>query len=287
MDQAKENLQNTQPGLTSMMKNKPVYIYENYKPAGKLNDKVALITGGDSGIGKAIAFHYIKEGAKIAFTYHRREKEDADRTLKELQSISKTKANIIAVEVELKSSKECKKFVDEAYSYFGSIDILVNNSAIQFPTNDFAKISEQQLKTTFETNFYHYIYMIKSALKYMKKGASIINTTSVTAYRGSPGLIDYSSTKGAIVTLTRSLAKNIIKDGIRVNAVAPGPVWTPLIPSSFNKEKVESFGQNDLLGAPAQPADIAPVYVFLANELESRYFIGQVLHPNGGEIING
>lgn len=194
------------------MENKPIHICEEYKPANKLKDKVALITGGDSGI----ALHYIKEGAKVAFTYHQREKEDADKTLKELQSICESSDNAIAVEVELKGDKECEKFVDTAYNNFGSIDILVNNAAVQFPKKDFT-----------------------------------------------------------------------INDGIRVNAVAPGPVWTPLIPSSFDKEKVEDFGEGDLLGAPAQPADIASAYVFLVNEIESKYFIGQVLHPNGGEIVNG
>ncbi|KEI34657.1 short-chain dehydrogenase/reductase SDR [Francisella sp. W12-1067] len=287
MKQSEENIQNEQPGLTSEMNVKPIHIYKEYNPANKLNGKVALITGGDSGIGKAVALHFVKEGAKVAFTYHTREEDDARKTLEELRKIANAKDDILAVEIDVKDSRQCYEFVEKSYKHFGSIDVLVNNAAVQFPQNDFLDISEEQLKETFETNFYHYMYMIKAALKHMQKGASIINTTSVTAYKGRPDLIDYSSTKGAIVALTRSLAKNIIKDGIRVNAVAPGPVWTPLIPSSFSKEKVEHFGESTLLDEPAQPADIAPAYVFLANEVESKYFIGQVLHPNGGEIVNG
>ncbi|AJC49201.1 SDR family oxidoreductase [Allofrancisella guangzhouensis] len=287
MNQSKENIQKEQPGLTSDMNIKPIHIYKGYSPANKLNGKVALITGGDSGIGKAVALHFVKEGAKVAFTYHTREKEDAKETLEELREVVNDKDDILAFEIDIKDSSQCNEFVEKSYKHFGSIDVLVNNAAVQFPQNDFLDISEEQLKETFETNFYHYVYMIKAVLKYMQKGASIINTTSVTAYKGRPDLIDYSSTKGAIVALTRSLAKNIIKNGIRVNAVAPGPVWTPLIPSSFDKEKVEHFGESTLLGRPAHPADIAPSYVFLANEIESKYFIGQVLHPNGGEIVNG
>ncbi|MBK2356614.1 SDR family oxidoreductase [Francisella hispaniensis] len=287
MKKSKENIQENQPGLTSEMINKPIHIYESYKSADKLKNKVAIITGGDSGIGKAISLHFVKEGAKVAFTYHKREKQDADKTLKELENLTENSNDIFAVEVELKNYDQCKKFIDKVYNHFGSIDILINNAAVQFPKNNVADISAKQLKITFETNFYHYLYMIKAALKYMKKGSCIINSSSVTAYKGSPDLIDYSSSKGAIVALTRSLAKNIIKDGIRVNAVAPGPVWTPLIPSSFSKEKVENFGESSLWGEPAQPADIAPAYVFLANNIESNYFIGQVLHPNGGEIVNG
>lgn len=287
MEKSKENIQETQPGLTSKMKNKPTHIYKDYKPANKLKGKVAIITGGDSGIGKAVALHYVNEGAKVAFTYHHKEKKDADQTLKELQELSNNKENVMAVEVELIDNTACEEFVDKVYKNFGCLDILVNNAAVQFAKDNFTDISTKQMKITFETNFYHYVYMAEAALKYMKRGACIINTTSVTAYKGKEDLIDYSSTKGAIVSFTRSLAKNIIKDGIRVNAVAPGPVWTPLIPASFDKGKLEHFGEGCLLGEPAQPADIAPSYVFLANAIESKYFVGQVLHPNGGEIVNG
>lgn len=273
--------QSHQPGIEQIMEPKPIAIYPHYQPAHKLKNKVALITGGDSGIGRAVAYHFAAEGADVAITYLN-ETEDAEETLAQLKQYG---VACMSIAEDLTSSERCKRVVNEVIKKFNRIDCLVNNAAIQYVQQEFEDISPEQLDITFKTNIYAYFYMAQAALPYMQEGSVIINSASVTAYRGSEQLIDYSATKGAIVTFTRSLAKALIKKNIRVNAVAPGPVWTPLIPASFSSEKVAHFGEQIPLGEPAQPADIAPSYVFLASE-ESRYFVGQVLHPNGGDIIN-
>lgn len=273
--------QSKQPGVENIMNPKPISIYDYYKGSNKLKNKIALITGGDSGIGRAVAYHFALEGAKVIITYLN-EHEDAEETLLQLKTYG---VECMSIAEDLRSPDNCKKIISDVIKKFNRIDCLINNAAVQFVQSNFEQISPEQLDITFKTNMYAYFYLTQAALPYMHEKSTIINSTSVTAYRGSEHLIDYAATKGAIVAYTRSLAKLLIKKNIRVNAVAPGPVWTPLIPASFPSEKVAHFGEKTLLEEPAQPADIAPSYVFLASE-DSRYFIGQVLHPNGGEIIN-
>ncbi len=272
--------QKSQPGLEFRMDPKPEF--ERSKLKYKLFNKAALITGGDSGIGRAVALAFSKEGCDVGIIYLN-EHKDAKKTKAEIESEGR---NCILIAGDIKDEKFCTNAVKKIHKFFGRLDIIVNNSAVQFPQKDITKISKQQLYKTFETNIFSYFYIIKSAVKFLKKGSSIINTTSVTAYRGSPELIDYSSTKGAIVSFTRSLSSSLTEKGIRVNAVAPGPVWTPLIPASFDAKKVATFGSDSPMGRSGQPEEIAPCYVFLASE-DSSYMTGQVLHPNGGEIING
>jgi hypothetical protein len=253
-----------------------------YKAAGKLAGKVAIVTGGDSGIGRAISVLFAMEGANVAFTYLQ-EHDDADRT-KELIEAQGRKCLKLDGDVGVK--KSCERLVDRVAKEFGRLDILVNNAGEQHESQDLTDISEDQLLRTFRTNFFGTFFMTQAALKHMDEGASIINCTSVTAYRGSKHLVDYSATKGALVSFTRSLASQLAEKGIRVNGVAPGPIWTPLIPSSFDAKHVGEFGQNVPLGRPGQPDEVAPCFVFLASA-DSSYMTGQVLHPNGGEIING
>ncbi|MBK8983006.1 MAG: SDR family oxidoreductase [Ignavibacteria bacterium] len=272
--------QKTQPGLEFKMDPKPDF--ERSKLKYKLFSKTALITGGDSGIGRAVALAFSKEGCDVGIIYLN-EHKDAKKTRSEIESEGR---KCLLIAGDIRDEKFCKKAVEKIKKYFGRLDIIVNNAAVQFPKEDITKISKQQLYKTFETNIFSYFYIIKAAMKFLKKGSVIINTTSVTAYRGSPELIDYSSTKGAIVSFTRSLSASLSKKGIRVNAVAPGPVWTPLIPASFDAKKVSTFGSDAPLGRAGQPEEIAPCYVFLASE-DSSYMSGQVLHPNGGEIVNG
>jgi NAD(P)-dependent dehydrogenase (short-subunit alcohol dehydrogenase family) len=277
-----EEKQDRQPGIEKTMVPRPEYINSNYKAAGKLNGKTALITGGDSGIGRAVAIHFAKEGADVAIAYLE-EESDALETRKLVEQEGR---KCILFRGDLSSKEFCTDIVNKAISEFGKLNILVNNAAQQYPQEEFADIGQNQLEQTFKINIFSFFFLSQEALKHMQEGDTIINSTSVTAYRGSEHLIDYSATKGAIVTFTRSLSKNLAPKNIRVNAVAPGPVWTPLIVSSFDDEKISNFGKNVPLGRAGQPSEIAPAYVFLACE-DSSYMTGQVIHVNGGELVNG
>ncbi len=274
--------QRRQPGIQAKMKPKPKSVIKNYQGAGKLKDKVAIITGGDSGIGRAIAILFAKEGADIVIPYLN-EHLDAKKT-KEM--VEETGRACLLISGNLRQESFCQEVIKRTLNKFKKIDILINNAGEQHPQKDILKITAKQLQETFATNIFAYFYMIQATLPHMKKGCAIINTSSVTSYRGSDHLIDYSATKGAIVSLTRSLALNLAKKGIRVNGVAPGPVWTPLIESTFSKEHIKQFGEKTPMGRVGQPDEIAPCYLFLASE-DSSYMTGQILHPNGGEIING
>lgn len=270
------------PGLESEMEPEPVFDYPNQKGSGKLIDKIALITGGDSGIGRAVAILFAKEGADIAIGYLN-EHSDADKTRQEVEKYGR---KCLTVPGDISKEADCLNLVKQVTDMYGRIDILVNNAALHWEAETLEDISTDQLKRTFETNFYSYFWVTKAALPHMKEGDTIINSTSVTAYRGSKKLIDYSATKGAITSFTRSLALNLADKKIRVNAVAPGPIWTPLIPSSFDAKKVAQHGSDVPLKRAGEPAEVAPSYLFLASR-DSSYITGQVLHPNGGEIING
>jgi NAD(P)-dependent dehydrogenase (short-subunit alcohol dehydrogenase family) len=275
--------QDRQPGLESEMKPKPKAEDPQYQGSGKLRGKVALITGGDSGIGRAVAIFYAKEGADVAIVYLN-EHHDAEETTR---LVEKEGRRCLAIAGDVGDEAFCREAVQRTVEEFGHLDILVNNAAEQHPQDSIEKISAEQLERTFRTNIFSYFYVTKAALKHLPEGGSaIINTTSVTAYRGSPQLLDYSATKGAIVAFTRSLSKALAEKGIRVNGVAPGPIWTPLIPASFPEDKVATFGADVPLKRAGQPEEVAPSYVFLASD-DSSYMTGQVLHPNGGEIVNG
>jgi NAD(P)-dependent dehydrogenase (short-subunit alcohol dehydrogenase family) len=271
-----------QPGIEEEMHPQPQDQGIGYKAAGKLAGKVAIVTGGDSGIGRAVSILFAMEGADVAFTYLQ-EHDDAALTR---QLIEAQGRRCLALDGDVGVKKACEKAVEKVVDEFGRLDILVNNAGEQHESKDLTEISEDQLVRTFRTNFFGTFFMTQAALKHMRKGASIINCTSVTAYRGSKHLVDYSATKGAQVSFTRSLSSQLADKGIRVNGVAPGPIWTPLIPASFEAEKVGQFGQTQPLGRPGQPDEVAPCFVFLASA-DSSYMTGQVLHPNGGEIING
>lgn len=266
------------PGHEFKMNPEPEYIRKNYKGSAKLNGKTALITGGDSGIGRSIAVHFAREGAHVAIIYLS-EKKDAEETKK---LVEKENRECLLLKGDLKSDSFCKKAIQKIIEKFGGINIIVNNAAIQFPKEKVEDISAKQLHETFETNIYPFFYVVQASIKHLKKGDTIINTTSVTAYRGSEHLLDYSSTKGAIVSFTRSLSTMLAKKGIRVNAVAPGPIWTPLIVASF--DKVSDFGQDTPMARAGQPSEVGPAYVFLASE-DSSYITGQIIHVNGGEIV--
>ncbi|WCT13256.1 SDR family oxidoreductase [Mucilaginibacter jinjuensis] len=274
--------QNKQPGIEAEMDPAPEYIKESYKAAGKLSGKVALITGGDSGIGRAVSIHFAEEGADIAIVYLD-EDQDAETTKNLVEAAG---GKCLLIKGDVKKDSFCRNAVEKAVKEFGKLNILVNNAGMQFPQKDVKAIDKEQLETTFQTNIFAYFYFAEAALEYLKAGDCIINTTSVTAYRSSPSLIDYSSTKGAITTFTRSLATNLTDKGIRVNAVAPGPVWTPLIVSSFDEEKIKSFGSETAMKRAGQPSELGPAYVFLASE-DASFITGQVIHVNGGEVVNG
>lgn len=255
---------------------------KKYHADGKLADKVCLITGGDSGIGKAVALLFAKEGAAIAISYLSEDK-DALQTQAEVEALGQS---CILIKSDLAKEANCKKTVDKTIKQFGQLDILINNAALHWEADSLEDITTEQLTKTFYANFISYFWVTKYAMQYLKKGSCIINTTSVTAYRGSPKLIDYASTKGAIVSFTRSLAQNLVDKGIRVNAVAPGPIWTPLIAASFDKKKISEFGSDSPMKRAGMPNEVAPCFLFLASD-DASYMTGQVLHPNGGEIING
>jgi NAD(P)-dependent dehydrogenase (short-subunit alcohol dehydrogenase family) len=274
--------QQDQPGRSSEMRPKPKSFAPEYRAAGKLEGKTAIITGGDSGIGRSVSILFAKEGADVAIVYLE-EHEDAKETQEEVKKIGR---QCILLDGDVGDPAFCKHVTEMVKNTFGKIDILVNNAAEQHAWSSIEDVTHQQLERTFRTNIFSMFYMVQAALPHMTEGSTIINTTSVTAYEGHPSLIDYSATKGAIVTFTRSISLELINRGIRVNAVAPGPVWTPLIPASFDEEKVSKFGQSTPMGRAGQPEEIAPCYVFLAGS-DSSYMNGQVLHPNGGRIVNG
>jgi NAD(P)-dependent dehydrogenase (short-subunit alcohol dehydrogenase family) len=274
--------QERQPGREDEMRPKPKSVDPDQRGSGKLDGRVALITGGDSGIGRAVAVAFAKEGADVSIVYLE-EHGDAAET-REL--VEKAGKRCLTIAGDVGDPDLCKRAVDETVAGLGHLDIVVNNAAEQHPQESLEKIGEEQLERTFRTNVFAMFYLTKAALQHLGEGAAVINTTSVTAYRGSPTLLDYAATKGAIVAFTRSLAENLASRKIRVNAVAPGPVWTPLIPASFPPEKVAKFGSDVPLGRAGEPEEIAPSYVFLASD-DASYMTGQVLHPNGGEIING
>ena len=274
--------QNQQPGLESVMTPKPKSEDPTYKGSGKLKDKVAIITGGDSGIGRAVAIYYAKEEADVVVVYLN-EHEDAKETQRQVEAEGR-KCHLIAGDIGEETF--CKQIVDETMANFNKIDILVNNAAEQHPQESIEDITAEQLEKTFRTNIFSFFYLTKAALPFLASGSCIINTASVTAYAGNELLVDYSATKGAIVAFTRSLALQLVGKGIRVNGVAPGPIWTPLIPSTFTSEKVASFGANTPMKRPGQPEEVAPSYVFLASD-DASYMTGQMLHVNGGKIVNG
>jgi NAD(P)-dependent dehydrogenase (short-subunit alcohol dehydrogenase family) len=273
--------QNRVPGIEQDMMLEPLEKGEWYRGSGKLKDKVALITGGDSGIGRSVAIFYAREGADVAIVYYD-EHADAARSK---QLVEQEGRRCITIAGDVGESLFCRKAITETVRTFGKLDILVNNAALMPYQDNLDTLSDRQLEATFRTNIFSYFFMAREALHYLKEGSVIINTASITAYRGSSHLLDYSSTKGAIVAFTRSLALMLAKKGMRVNGVAPGPIWTPLIPSSLPADQVRSFGHNTTMHRAGHPEEVAPAYVFLAAR-DSSYMTGQILHPNGGEIIN-
>ena len=273
--------QTRQPGLQTEMNPQPVTIKDTYKGSGKLKNKTAIISGGDSGIGRAVAVHFAKEGADVAIIYLN-EHEDAEETKRLVEQEGR---RCLAMAGDIGDETFCKEAVKQTIEAFGKLDIVVNNAAEQHPQPNFLNITAAQLEKTFRTNVFGCFFLTKAALPHLKNGSAIINTASITAYEGNEQLIDYSATKGAIVAFTRSLAKALVGQGIRVNGVAPGPIWTPLIPSTFKSEQVATFGANTPMKRPGQPCEVAPCYVFLASD-ESSYMTGQMLHVNGGKFIS-
>ncbi|MBV9748086.1 MAG: SDR family oxidoreductase [Acetobacteraceae bacterium] len=274
--------QDAQPGREADMEPRPQSEMLHYRGAGKLAGKTALISGGDSGIGRAVAIGFAKEGADVAILYLN-EHEDAQDTMRHIAEAGRM---TVAISGDIGDSAFCDDAVAQVVQRFGRIDILVNNAAEQHVQSDFTQIDDAQLERTFRTNIFGQFFLTRAALPHIPEGGAIVNTTSVTAYQGSPTLIDYASTKGAIVAFTRSLAKALTDRKIRVNAVAPGPIWTPLIPASFSPERTAQHGAQAEMERPGQPDEVAPCYIFLASG-DASYMTGQVLHPNGGTVVNG
>ncbi|MDQ0224197.1 SDR family oxidoreductase [Metabacillus niabensis] len=274
--------QDLQPGLEHLMNPAPKFHSTSYKGSGKLTDKVAIITGGDSGIGRAVAVHYAIEGANVVISYLN-EHEDAEKTKLYVEEQGQ---KCLLIPGDIGDEAICKQIVDKTIGEFGKIDIVVNNAAEQHPQKGIEDITSEQLERTFRTNIFSFFYLTKAALPHLKNGSTIINTSSITAYAGNKQLLDYSATKGAITTFTRSLSLSLADKGIRVNGVAPGPIWTPLIPSTFTADQVSTFGSDTPMKRPGQPEELAPAYVYLASE-DSSYMSGQILHVNGGKVING
>ncbi|MFU0761428.1 SDR family oxidoreductase [Staphylococcus pasteuri] len=279
--QIKGYTQPQQPGIEADMNPKPIAELDEYKAAGKLKGKVALITGGDSGIGRSVAILFAKEGANVAIGYYN-EHQDAEDTVNRLKELG---VEAKAYAHDLKDEKQSQQLIKDVVEDFGGLNILVNNGGVQFPRDHFEEITPEQVKETFQTNIFGMMFLSQAAVPYLNDGDTIINTTSVTAYRGSGHLIDYSATKGAILSFTRSLATTLMEKNIRVNAVAPGPIYTPLIPSTFDEDKVENQGGGTPMGRRGQPAELAPSYVFLATSADSSYITGQVIHINGGDYM--
>jgi NAD(P)-dependent dehydrogenase (short-subunit alcohol dehydrogenase family) len=279
--QIKGYTQDRQPGIEKDMKPKPITELDDYAAGGKLKGKVALVTGGDSGIGRAVAILFAKEGANVAIGYYD-EHEDAKNVVERVEALG-VKAKAYAH--DLKKVEDSQQLIKDVVADFGQLNILVNNGGVQFPQDSFADITPEQIKETFETNIFGMMFLTQAAEPHLSIGDAIVNTTSVTAYRGSGHLIDYSATKGAIVSFTRSIATSLNEKGIRVNAVAPGPIYTPLIPATFSEDKVENQGGETPMGRRGQPAELAPAYVFLASDADSSYITGQVIHINGGDYI--
>lgn len=272
--------QNIQPGMEYKMSPSPIFEDSNYVPSGRLKGKVAIISGGDSGIGRAVSILFAKEGADIVINYLN-EHEDANKTKQIIENLGR---KCILIPGNLRDEKLSSYIVNTTLNNFGKINILVNNCGVQFPQNSILDISADQLRDTFETNIFTFFYLTKAVLPFLEANDSIINTTSITAFEGKKNLIDYSATKGAITVFTKSLALSLADSKIRVNAVAPGPIWTPLIPSSFTEQEVEVFGTDVPLKRAGQPFELAPAYLYLASD-ESRYVTGQIIHVNGGSIV--
>lgn len=268
------------PGKEYKMNPEPEIIRQDYRGSGKLEGKVTLITGGDSGIGRSTAVHFAREGAKVAIVYL--SEDDDAQTTKEL--VEQEGSECLTIRGDLGDRNFCTECVEQVYNKFGALNILINNAAEQHPHKDFDGLDLDMMEKTFRTNIFSMFYLTKAAVGYMKEGDTIINTASIVAYQGRSSLIDYGATKGAIVSFTRSLNQDLAKKNIRVNAVAPGPIWTPLIPSTFDEEHVAKFGKNTVMGRPGQPSEVGPAYVFLASQ-DASYISGQVIHVNGGEAV--
>ncbi len=274
--------QDRQPGIEAEMTPRPEVIDAEYRGSGKLDGKVAVISGGDSGIGRSVAVMFAREGADVAILYLN-EHQDAEDTKRMVEAEGK---RCLTFAGDIGDARFCHDAVEQVMEQFGHVDVLVNNAAEQHPQSDFGQITPEQLERTFRTNIFGQFFLTQATLPHLPEGGAIINSTSVTAYRGSPALVDYASTKGAIVAFTRSLSQMLVDKNIRVNAVAPGPIWTPLIPASFDEQRTASHGSSAPMQRVGQPSEVAPCYVFLASK-DSTYMSGQVLHPNGGDVIGG
>lgn len=279
----------TLPGSDEKLKPAAVFIRDDYKGSGKLAGKVALVTGGDSGIGRSVVQHFAREGADIALTYLPDSEDEAQDAKIAQQLVEKEGRKCVTYPVDLRKAENCRQLVDSVVKEFGKLNILVNNAGTQYPNEDITTLSDEKWLDTFDVNIHSVFFMTKAALPHLQEDDSIINTTSVNAYVGPEMLLDYTATKGAIVSFTRALSNQIAAKGIRVNAVAPGPVWTPLQPATlgdYNKDLLEDFGHETPMGRAGQPSELGPVYVFLAS-LDSSFISGQVLHPNGGIMVGG